>query len=134
MHYYIIGGIASLAGGVAVFFLLRKQLKRWAEPELRKTERLLKVANVQLEHALDENSQLRQEKKELAAELAQLKRDNGALHGELAAVKEAGADMKAVMVRMEARQKELEEKNDRFLTRIIHLESASGITPQLPMS
>lgn len=48
-------------------------LKRWAEPELRRTQRLLHQANEQLDRALTENAQLKQEKRKLHEEHLELR-------------------------------------------------------------
>ena len=56
---------------------------RWVEPQLRRTERLLKQANDQLGKALEENIRLKSRNDELARQLEVLEQDNKDLHRQI---------------------------------------------------
>lgn len=109
------------------------QVKRWVQPELDRTRDLLKKANRQLDHALRDNTELRNRNEQLKVQVNRLESDNKDLKHNLALLKQAN-DMQAETIhRMEKRQKELMDRVYDLVGRVIVLETAAGRTPELPI-
>lgn len=82
-------------------------MKRWAEPELARTTRLLRTANTQLDSALKENMVLKNRNEELRVHINRLEADNRDLHAQLGRLQAANQLQGEVIARMEQNQKEL---------------------------
>lgn len=112
---------------------LRNALKRWAEPELNSMRRLLKRAERQLDHALQENSVLKNRNEELNVAVNRLRADNGDLQRQLGLLKQANEMQAETIARMERHQRELQERMEHLLARVVRLEAELGRTPDFPI-
>ena len=99
------------------------RLKRWVQPELDRTLSLLRQANDQLGRTLKENTQLRMMNDELRSHVTRLEADNLTLHHQLDLLKKANELQGQTIDRMERHQRELIEKCDQLLVRVIQLEA-----------
>jgi predicted nuclease with TOPRIM domain len=113
-----------------VFMLI---IMRWVEPQLRRTQRLLTQANVQLDKALKENLHLKNRNEELARHVERLESDNGELHRAIKTLREANKVQVEMMDRMERSQKDLMDRVERLVGRVMQLEVQLGNTPKLPI-
>ena len=108
-------------------------IKRWVQPELDRTRSLLKMANIQLERVLADNMGLTNRNEELNVQVNGLKADNQDLHRQIQLLKQANEMQSNTIDRMEKRQRELMDKVEHLIGRVICLETAAGRTPQFPV-
>lgn len=108
-------------------------IMRWTEPQLRRTQRFLAQANVQLDKALKENLHLKNRNEELARHVERLEYDNGELHRAIKTLREANKLQGEMMDRMERQQKDLMDRVERLTAQVIRLDVQLGNTPQLPI-
>jgi predicted nuclease with TOPRIM domain len=108
-------------------------IKRWVQPELDRTRDLLKKANGQLERVLKDNVGLQNRNEELNVQVNRLKADNQELHRQVELLKQANEMQSNTIDRMEKRQKELMERVESLIARVVNLEVAAGRTPEFPI-
>ena len=103
------------------------RIKRWVQPELDRTHALLKQANTQLDHALRENMSLKNRNEELNVQVHRLEADNRDLHHQLDLLRAANKLQAEAIDRMERHQRELQDKYDNMVARVMQLEAKLGI-------
>lgn len=112
---------------------IRHVLVRWAEPELNSIRRLLKKAEHQLDHAMQENTMLKNRNEELNVAVNQLRQDNSDLQRQLELLKQANEMQGQTIDRMERHQREMQERMEHLLARVVRLEAELGRTPDFPI-
>ncbi|MBL8000408.1 MAG: hypothetical protein JNL05_00485 [Flavobacteriales bacterium] len=113
-------------------FILLLWLKQWAEPELRRSNRLLKQANDQLDHALRENTTLKNRNEELKRHVERLEIDNRELHNAMDRLREANRLQSETIDRMDKFQRELAGRIEYLVGRVVQLDAERGIVTKLP--
>lgn len=101
-------------------------LKRWAEPELRRTTRLLRMANDQLALVTRENIRLKDLCDEQNNTLASLLSDNRELKTHIGRLEQGNEHQLQVMATLERRLKEMEQKYERLMGLYFQLQAAAG--------
>lgn len=109
------------------------RVKRWVQPELDRTRGLLKKANDQLDHALRDNTELRNRNEALKVQVNRLESDNRDLKQQLALLQKANELQAETIARMERRQKDLMDRVEHLVARVVRLETEAGRTPNLPL-
>lgn len=109
------------------------RVKRWVQPELDRTRGLLKKANDQLDHALRDNTELRNRNEALKVQVNRLESDNRDLKEKLGLLQKANELQAETIAKMERRQKELMDKVDHLVGRVITLEARDGTRSNLPL-
>lgn len=99
------------------------RLQRMVQPELDRTLRLLIKANTQLDHALRENTALKERNSSLSVQVNRLEADNKDLHHQIELLRQANELQGVVIARMERHQKELMDKADNLFARVVQLEA-----------
>jgi DNA anti-recombination protein RmuC len=116
-----------------MYRLITLRVQRWVQPELDRTVRLLKRANVMLDEALVQNTALKNRNEELSVQGHRLQADNRELHQQLELLKQANEMQARTIERMEKYQQELHTKVENLIARVIRLEVEAGRTPNLPI-
>ena len=99
------------------------RVKRWIQPELDRAVALLRKANAQLERTLEENTQLKNRNEQLHVQVNRLMADTKELHHQLEMLRQANTMQGETIAKMEKYQKELMDKYEHMLTRVIMLEA-----------
>ena len=99
------------------------RLKRWAQPELDRTLVLLKKANEQLERTLHENTILVNRNEELQVKVHRLESDSRDLHHQLDLLRKANELQGTIIDKLERHQRELTDKYEYMLGRVLQLEA-----------
>lgn len=99
---------------------------RLAEPELRRTMRLLRMANDQLALVTRENIRLTDLCDEQNNTLASLQSDNRELKAHIQRLEQGNAHQVTVMATMERRMMDIESKYERLLGLYFQLQAQTG--------
>jgi hypothetical protein len=111
---------------------LGRLLRRWAEPELQRTSRLLRQANTQLDHVLRENIRLSDLCDEQNNTLLSLQSDNRELKSHIQRLELGNKHQLEVMAAMERRVKDMELKYEHMMGQVFRLQAESGVKPHIP--
>ena len=113
-------------------FIVLLWLRQWAEPELRRSARLLKQANTQLDHALGENLELKNRNEVLKRHVEKLESDNKDLKQAMELLQQANKLQSDTINRMDSFQRELAGRVEYLVGRVIQLDAERGVVTKLP--
>jgi hypothetical protein len=107
-------------------------IRCWVEPELKRTTRLLRMANTQLDHALRENIRLADLSAKQAQDIVTLQSDNRELKAHIQRIEAGNTHQLDLIGRMERRLKEMEQKYEYMIGRVMQLQAERGLPIEVP--